>query len=391
VLVPHARGIGLADIGILMAVHGAVAVVLEVPSGAVADAVGRRRTLTAGAALMAASLTAFAFARGMALFAVAEALLAAGRAAISGSLEAWFVDARRTLDPAAALRRPLSRASAVGALGLALGALLGGVVPEVDLGLAASGDDDVLLLYSPVLLLGAALALVYLLSVATLVTGPGAGAAGTSPERGLVAMRDVAVTAAASVRASASVRLLLTAACGLGVAIATVETLWQPRLSDLLGGAAGSTTLFGVLVAASMLATAAGSALAPRLAARVGDEARTLYALAALAGGATAAGLALADAPWSFAVVFVAFYGAMGVVDPLHQELLHDAVPSDARATMLSASSLGEQLGGVTSSLTLPRLAAGEGIPVAFWVVSAVLAAVAAVVRALPRLSPIRR
>jgi MFS family permease len=189
------------------------------------------------------------------------------------------------------------------------------------------------------------------------------------------------------------VRLLLTAALGLGVAIATVETLWQPRLSDLLGGAAGSTTLFGVLVAASMLATAAGSALAPRLAARVGDEARTLYALGAVAGGVATAGLALAGVPWAFAVAFVCFYGAMGVVDPLHQELLHDAVPSDARATMLSAGSLSEQLGGVASSLTLPRLAAGAGIPVAFWVLTGVLAAVAVVVRALPLtpLSTIRR
>jgi hypothetical protein len=39
----------------------------------------------------------------------------------------------------------------------------------------------------------------------------------------------------------------------------------------------------------------------------------------------------------------------------------------------------------VSSSLTLPRLAASAGIPAAFWVSSGVMAAVALVARALPR------
>jgi hypothetical protein len=254
--------------------------------------------------------------RDLAAFCAAEALLAAGRAAISGSLEAWFVDATRTLDPEAPLRRPLSRASAASALGLAAGALLGGIVPGIDLGLPATGDDP-LLLYSPAILLGAGLAATYLVGVAVLVRGPGAGAAGGSTERGLAALRAVGVAAAGSVRASLPVRLLLLAGLGLGVALTAVETLWQPRLSELLGGAAGNTTLFGV-------------------------------------------------------------------VEPLHLELLHEEVPSGARATMLSVESLAEQLGGVTSSLTLPRLAAGAGIPAAFWVAAGVMGAVAVVARALP-------
>jgi hypothetical protein len=226
---------------------------------------------------------------------------------------------------------------------------------------------------------------VYLVCVAALVTGPGSGPAGTSAARGLEALREVTAAATGALRASGTIRLLLAAACALGVAVATVETLWQPRLADLLGGAAGSTSLFGVLVAASMLAVAAGSALAPRLAAQVGDEARTLYALAALAAAAAAVGLALAGAPGLFAVAFIAFYATLGVIEPLHQELLHQAVPGDARATLLSASGLAEQLGGVASGLTLPRLAAGAGIPVAFHAVGGVLVVAAALVRALPR------
>jgi hypothetical protein len=253
------------------------------------------------------------------------------------------VDARRSLDAEAPLRQPLSRASAAGALGLAAGSLIGGAVPQIDFGLAASGDDP-LLVYSPAVLLGAALALVYLVAVAVLVRGPGSGPSGASPERGLQAIAEVARAARYGLRESYVFRLLLATAIGLGACIATVETLWQPRLGELLGGASDDTAVFGLLSAAAMLA----------------------------------------GAPLPFALAFVAFYGAMGVVEPLHLELVNENVPSEARATMLSVSALSEQVGGVTSSLTLPRLAAGAGVPAAWWVLTGVLTAVALVARALP-------
>jgi hypothetical protein len=257
-------------------------------------------------------------------------------------------------------------------------------VPQLDLGLAARGDDA-LLLYSPAVLLGAALALVYLAAVAVLVRGPGSGPAGTSPARGMQAMAEVAGAARDSLRASRSVRLLLAAAVGLGISIATVETLWQPRLAELLEGAHDDTVLFGVLSAGAMLAVAFGSSQAPRLSARVGGQARALYALAAVGGAIAVAGLALAGAPWTFAIAFVGFYGTMGLIEPVHYELLHESIPTEARATMLSVGALAEQLGGVASSLTLPRLAAGAGIPAAWWILTGVLLAVALVARALPK------
>ena len=62
VITPEARGLSLSAIGAVFAVHSAVAIVLEVPSGALADMVGRRRVLLAGAALTTVSLLIFAVA-----------------------------------------------------------------------------------------------------------------------------------------------------------------------------------------------------------------------------------------------------------------------------------------------------------------------------------------
>jgi MFS family permease len=128
VITPIARGHSLGAVGAVFAVHSAVALLLELPSGALADAIGRRRVMLAGAALTTASLAVFAVAESVPAFMASLALLAAGRALISGALEAWYVDALRLLDPAAPLARGLSRASAAEALALGVGALAGGAL-----------------------------------------------------------------------------------------------------------------------------------------------------------------------------------------------------------------------------------------------------------------------
>jgi MFS family permease len=112
ILTPDARGLSIGAIGAVFAVHSAVAIMLEVPSGALADALGRRRIMLAGAALTTLSLVAFALAQDLAAFMASVGLLAAGRALISGSLEAWYVDSLRLLDQLAPLARGLSRGTA---------------------------------------------------------------------------------------------------------------------------------------------------------------------------------------------------------------------------------------------------------------------------------------
>jgi MFS family permease len=88
------RGLELGAVGAVFAVHSAVLIVLEVPSGALADTLGRRRVLLVGAFPTAASLAAFAGAQdevpqSVLAFMASVAALGAGRALISGALEAW--------------------------------------------------------------------------------------------------------------------------------------------------------------------------------------------------------------------------------------------------------------------------------------------------------------
>jgi hypothetical protein len=380
ILTPVARGLELGAVGAVFAVHSAVLIVLEVPSGALADSFGRRRVLLVGAVLTAASLGTFAVAQSVLAFMASVAALGTGRALISGALEAWYVDSLRALDPVAPLARGLSRGTAAEAIALGLGALAGGAL--VSLADPSDVADGALAGYGLAALVGAAAALVYLAAVAALVHEPTHEAhlqdAGHSAARRI---RMVFATARAEISASITVRVIFATAVAFGFAMSAVELLWQPHLAEEIGGDASHGFAFGALAAGSMLAVAIGAASSPRLRGSLGLRGGYLASLGLVA--VSTAVLGEPDAPLAFVAIYLATYLSYGFVEPMHVELLNDAVSSEARATLISAESLAAQGGAFVANLSVGALAAAEGTATA-WAVAGALLAVTGVLVAAP-------
>jgi MFS family permease len=361
VITPESRGLSLSQIGAVFAVHSGVAIALEVPSGVLADTIGRRRVLLAGAMLTAASLTIFAAADAVLTFMASVALLAAGRALISGSLEAWYVDSLRILDPAAPLSHGLSRGTAAEGIAMALGALTGGALVTVSgYGLAA--------------IAGAVAALGYLGAVAALVGEP-RHAPHATPTRAAVAgrAREVFRTARAEAAGSVTVRVVIFTGVALGMSFTAVELLWQPRLGDLLGHAQAHGLAFGALAAASMLAVALGAGVSTTVNRRIGLRLGYLLALAFAA--VCIAILGAPGSPVAFAAVYLFAYLGLGIADPMHFELLNDAVGPTARATLISAESLAAQGGALCANIGVGTLASAHG-PALTWALAGMFLAV---------------
>jgi MFS family permease len=383
ILTPVARGLGLGAVGAVFAVHSAVLILLEVPSGALADSLGRRRVLLVGAALTAASLGTFAVAQSVPAFMASVAALGTGRALISGALEAWYVDSLRALDPLAPLARGLSRGTAAEGLAMALGALSAGALVSItDPADAASGA---LAGYGLAALVGAGAALVYLGAVAALVHEPPRAADLHDAGQGMARrIGTVLATAREEAVASVIVRVILVTAIACGFAMSAVELLWQPHLAELLGSGRGHGFAFGALAAASMVAVALGAALSPRLRQSLGLRVAYLAALGLVA--VFTAALGGVDVSVVFVLLYLLTYLNYGFLDPLHAELLNDAVGSQARATLISADSLAAQGGALVANLTVGVLAAAEGTATAWAVAGALLALTGALVAA-----PLRR
>src|SRR5690606_25643164 len=139
VLLAQSRGITLTEVGLFMGLYSMVVAVLELPSGALADALGRKRAFLLGGALSIVARGIFLVAFDLGAFIAFAVVLGASRALTSGSLDAWFIDALLAEDPETDLQPGLAAAGSDQLAGLAGGPLLGSALPRLSASLPADG------------------------------------------------------------------------------------------------------------------------------------------------------------------------------------------------------------------------------------------------------------
>lgn len=383
VLLMTSRGLSPADIGVAVAVYGLITLLLELPTGGLADAIGHRPVLLVSGLLGIAGLLLLVVADSLPMFILAWATHGAGRALDTGPLEAWYVDTVHAADPGADVTTGLSRAGAADGAGLSLGAILGGLIPLL------AGDDSGALAVP--LLVAAALTGISLIGVALLVvplrhadrSGTGALSAGVREVPRVVRATAVLVSR------DRVLRLLLVISFLTGTVLTALELLGPLQFADLAGSLRAGSAAFGVVMAVSFAAAAVGSLLAP--AARRWARGSVAWASVAfsLLAAATVVAVALAPTVLVAAVAYALFYLFNGGGWPLRQQLMHEQTTSAQRSTTVSAKSLALMLGGMLGSLLLPRLAEAAGNPAAFLAAAGALLLIAVVSFGLrPRPTP---
>jgi hypothetical protein len=160
-----------------------------------------------------------------------------------------------------------------------------------------------------------------------------------------------------------------------GFGMTTFETLMPVRLSDVLGDPDRAAALMGPVSAGGWAASAAGAALIPLLARRIGAP-WTGFTLR-IAQGVTVVGMALLAGPAGIIAAFLCCYAVHGAANPVHVGMLHRQVDGPWRASVLSLNSMVSQPGSALGLVVLTAIAAGTGTPAAM-LVGAVVLAVAA-------------
>lgn len=371
VLVMLDRGITLAQVGLLYGAHGATVAVLELPTGGLADAIGRRPVVVLSAVLFLASAAVFVVASSFVAFLVSMVVMGTARSLDSGPLEAWFVDEALRLDPDRDLEHDLSRAGMVLSVALAAGSLLAG-----GLGFAAGrgwlGDTDPLV--AP-LVAAVAIHGLHVLAAAVLMKEHREGSSLRDAIASLGTVPATIVGASGNVWRSLGLRSIVAIEMLWGFALAPVESLWQPRTAQLVGGAKDDVALFGVLSAGAWVASAMGAYFVPVLSRALGSSTVRAAIAVKVFQAAALLGMAWAGGVWLFAVAYLLTYVGNGASSPAHMSLLHRRAGSTPRATLLSVHSLCGQAGGFAGSVGVLALAGLAGIPVALAVCAAVLVA----------------
>jgi MFS family permease len=123
-----ARGLSMAQVMLLQMIFSAAVIALEVPTGAWADRLGRRRSMGLGALLMAAASLGYLVAPGFWSIAACEFAFAAGLTLTSGADSAYLYDALAAAGRSDDYLRQESVASAYKHVGLGVAAAAGGLL-----------------------------------------------------------------------------------------------------------------------------------------------------------------------------------------------------------------------------------------------------------------------
>lgn len=372
VLLFQARGLSLWQISLGMAIYSATIVLLEVPTGGLADATGRKRVTLIAYLLMAATTAVYLFTFSFSTYVVGMVLYGLSRALSSGALDAWFVDALQAAEPDIDLQPCLAKAGTFSLLALGLGTLIGGLLPQLAPSLPVDGTAVITPLTIP-LLASFAIRLLLLILLVLLVHEPKPAANSPSWRDGFKETPHILRHAFHLTRHNSTILLLLGATAAASLAVMAIEIFWQPRFADLLGGAAENSLIFGIIMAGSFLMGMGGNMASTPLSRWLKQRHGLVAALGQGAFGLCLLLLARQQGAPLAALFFWLAYMNMGLLNSPHNTLLNREIPATRRSAMLSIQSLAGYAGGMIGSVLLGFMAENHSIGAAWILASSVL------------------
>ncbi|MEM9785521.1 MAG: MFS transporter [Pseudomonadota bacterium] len=368
------RGMDLLQISLLFGVYSVTTMAMELPFGGLADNIGRKPVFLAAVVASLISLALFLSTSDFYVLALSFAFIGFGRALRSGTLDAWFVETFNAAAPNVDVQPALAKAQWANAVGLAVGAVLGGLLPDV-FGAAAvelgGSVYDVSYAASFGIMLCVFVYTMFVIVEKPHTLNPDALRQGfaTVPlvikDAGILALRHPALS------------VLLAALAFFLMATNPVEVIWPTHAKPMLEEGYANT-IIGVLTATYFFSIAFGAWLSPRIS-RIFKRrhAVTLAAAFACMAGVQIA-LALQVNIVGFVLVFILYSVVIGVSETPASSILHKCVDDRQRSTMLSLRSLIQQLGGALGLILAGTIADVYSTPTA-WLVGAVFLVVSVI------------
>ena len=371
IFVMQVGGLTIFEAMLVNAIYLVAQVVFEIPTGVVADTIGRKASYLISIATILVSTLLYVLTPtmgwGFTGFAVASVLIGIGFTFQTGAVDAWLVDA---LDNTG-YDQPKDRVFALGQMtsgaGMLAGSLLGGLLGQVNLALPY--------VLRAVLLLGAFVVVAVLFKDLGFQSRPLSASTFGAETRTIFS---------AGVRygwRDRVVRPLLFVSLVGGVFYMFAFYSWQPFVLQLLGR--NAVWLLGLVQAGIAAVGIAGNALVKpimrtgacrRHPGRVLAVASLISALLVLAIGAV--GVLTKQpgvVPAAIAIVLWLLWGVVfGVAGPVRQGYINENIPSEQRATVLSLDAFFGDVGGGAGQPALGWISQQASIA-AGWLVGGVI------------------
>jgi MFS family permease len=356
----RSRGLDQFQINSVLAVYFVVMFLTDVPTGAFADAMGRRRSMVLGCGVRTAAFIIYFFMHHFVGFVIAESIDGVGTTLCNGAIDAWGVDALDAAGFAGLKDRLFSRIVQLTNVGFMSSAVIGAYVANVDIAWPW--------------LLGAAGYLIVGIGAPYLMRedrGPA-----IRVDLGAIPAIVVSRVARGLVQGFGSRPVLL-----LSAANALIYAAWAPywlEWPQLFNDTYGvGIWVIGWIYCLLTMARLLGAEAVARIGVGAAQRGARLASLIVVASALLAAGGVLAYRPNTALVCLFVMNLCAGAIQPLTQSWFNELIEAEGRATLLSFSTTFATMGGSLGLLAAGRVADAFGIPVAWELGALVLIAAA--------------
>lgn len=346
-------GLSLSQVFTVYAFMTAGTLLFEIPTGAVADARGRRYSYLIGVFLLAASTAGFWFMwqqeAHILWFASASFLTGIAYTFFSGATEAWLVDALKATKYSGKLDAVFAKNQIVFGGSMLSGTLLGGLVAQ----LTNIGAPYILR--------------IILLLLTFVVAFRFMHDQGFTPDRSVKLIRSMKQTIATSVRFGLKIAPIKWVSISGAISFAAMGFIFygmQPYLLELYGD---STSYFIAALGTTI------TSMAQMLGGVMSGPVKKLFAkrthimiASIIVSSLAVISLYFNDNFYVAIGVIMLWSSSLAVIFPIRQALLNELIDSKHRATILSVDSLVTSSGGIPTQPLLGRIAQSASFGHAF-------------------------
>lgn len=340
------KGFSLGWIGTALSVYSITILVLELPTGGLADKLGRIKLYRISRIFSLISLILLLLCNTLVLLFLAMVVNGIARALSSGSMDAWFVDMHKDKKD---LQKSMALSEGISPAALGFCTLLGGWIPDFIQTFNFSysfGKYDYNLLLG---IIGIFIHLIFhFISFKKDIT-----------ENKNENIKDFSNGLLRILKESKTLKYLLAISFILGIGLNAVEIFWQPWVNIV--SPQSPSFILGILASIYFFAASVGTVFSINITKVLGEKV-TLIIMKIFHGIALIV-LGFWSNIYSFSFGFALVFIFHGVLSVPHMTLLHKTIPSSYRASLLSIDSLAMMAGVSISSALIGWLAQSYSIP----------------------------
>jgi MFS family permease len=333
-------GLAIGEVFLANAMFSAGMVLFEIPTGVVADTLGRRVSYLLSVAILGATTVLYVLAAqadaGLIVFGAISVFMGLGFTFYSGALEAWLVDALTAVGQDGNLDQVFARGHQVSGAAMFVGTISGGFLGQLDLAI-------------PFVARALLLAVVFVVArrfMQEIGFTPKTLQLNEVPKQ----MREQATVGIAEGWGNRGLRLLMVAGAMRGIFFGWAFYAAQPYFLELLEKDA--VWVVGLVTAGVSLATISGNQIVQVLTKLCGRRSTMLLGASFVS---TVASISIGVTSNFYVAVtgLLVVAAALGVVTPVRQAYLHQETKSENRATVVSFDAMISSVGGVGGQIGL--------------------------------------